>query len=1391
MGTYFSKASCGQRRFWYLGGLTSDEFYLENGMKTDLNWLLQKELKENGYEKIVFYNTVKRLYCYDERSFSLLRPNAVSAPAASQPAETPRRGRGLRKGAWGKNKTDAPAANSSPQNSSSGMKSGVLMAKQNSYPLHAGIQANVAILSQFEAMMKDNSHPTAIVIDDADNFLTELATASGWKTFINHVIKLPAENINIMLFIFPDEEGGGILQMEALTKDEEMRRNLNTIPILPPNSLEYCNMLHYFRLMHGLKVHVSEIPETAREISRCIAKIVQEHTETAGIAQGVRIKMLYHFMMDFAQSGKTLTPANCYQLFSDYHLKPIPTAAQQLRSMIGMESVKKQIVEKFKGINAEKRAWMKLEEANRIKPAPEKKENMDFMHIALTGNPGTGKTTVARLLGQFFAESGYLRTGHVVETDRSGLVAGYVGQTAIKTREMVQKALGGILFIDEAYSITQEENDSFGQECIDTLIKAMDEFKHDLIVVAAGYPEPMEKFLKSNPGMSRRIREQIYIPDYTPEEFLQILNLHMQKNHLRFSETLQPRMADFCENWIASADENWGNAGEAVNFVSDLRNAAANMTDIRKITDKNTGEVFSIIESSHIPEKYSKFLRPAEEIRGNAVEDIMKMPGLKSVKSRIKEIENALITGNLGEPGHYVFMGAPGTGKTTVARKMGLLFRSHGLLKRGHLVETSAGELISEMLHHPDFDKIGKKAIDGILFIDEAYQLMNTANGKDIVDSLVKYMEDHRKQLCVILAGYEDEMSDMLRTANPGLASRIGRGKIYFDNYTGEELYQIFRVMLPEAGLRADEDFMELSHRAIVRYAERQSKNQTFGNARYIRSSYLEEAKIRMNARLVNTYGTEIPEEENNFLTGADIPEALVHLTKQPLSKPDQRPLLEQLNDIIGFANIKEYLHNLLNMAKFQQEDDSGGMPVTPNLNIVLKGNPGTGKTMIANMIGKVYKECGLLPEGRTFKVDRSDLVAGYVGQTAIKTRNWIEKAMGNVLFIDEAYSLTDNGSENDFGTEAVTTLVAAMTDHMGEFSVIVAGYPDKMDRFIRSNAGLNGRFQEFLVEDYTAEELAQIFRGMCHKMKFQIDPELDEKLVLFFTQFKAGKSGRENWQNARECEILCRNMLMQWFKNPVRRKGQNGILQNWFTESQIPENLQKFLHGTAKKEKQEEYHLPSEALAKSPAVYQYPEDVSESEKGVVLVECTSPDGTSYGSGSLLTHDGYILTCSHVIRNAQHLRIRLKIAGRTNGEISWHDARIIRNDTEIDAALLKIDLMGYPALPVMMPEEEIHTTDKIFLLGYPFGAMISDSVDQLSISHFEGKIASVQFHKGLERIFVNLEAKSGCSGAPVFSQKTGNILGILCGSQTSSNGNLVEELNFVLPMKHIRERFFR
>lgn len=203
----------------------------------------------------------------------------------------------------------------------------------------------------------------------------------------------------------------------------------------------------------------------------------------------------------------------------------------------------------------------------------------------------------------------------------------------------------------------------------------------------------------------------------------------------------------------------------------------------------------------------------------------------------------------------------------------------------------------------------------------------------------------------------------------------------------------------------------------------------------------------------------------------------------EPLPKEDIKDLQAELDSYIGLQTVKEEVHNLINMASVYQLRRQHGLPTTDmSLHLVFTGNPGTGKTMMARMMARIYRSLDILSRGQLVEVDRSGLVAGYVGQTALKTQKVIEKAMGGVLFIDEAYALNGK-SENDFGQEAIDTVLKAMEDHRDDLVVIVAGYTDLMDKFIHSNPGLESRFNRFLLfEDYTADEMVQIFDMQCKR---------------------------------------------------------------------------------------------------------------------------------------------------------------------------------------------------------------------------------------------------------------------------------------------------------------------
>ena len=230
--------------------------------------------------------------------------------------------------------------------------------------------------------------------------------------------------------------------------------------------------------------------------------------------------------------------------------------------------------------------------------------------------------------------------------------------------------------------------------------------------------------------------------------------------------------------------------------------------------------------------------------------------------------------------------------------------------------------------------------------------------------------------------------------------------------------------------------------------------------------------------------------------------------------------LLAELDTYIGLNVVKDEVHDLINMVQVYKLREQHDLPTTDmSLHMVFTGNPGTGKTMMARMMARIYRSLGILSKGQLVEVDRSGLVAGYVGQTALKTQKVIEKAMGGVLFIDEAYALNGK-SENDFGQEAIDTILKAMEDHRDDLVVIVAGYTELMDRFIHSNPGLESRFNKyFYFEDYTGPQLMEIFQSMCQKNGYVLSPEAAQWAEQDFLSLYEGRD--ENFGNARDVRNL------------------------------------------------------------------------------------------------------------------------------------------------------------------------------------------------------------------------------------------------------------------------------
>ena len=234
--------------------------------------------------------------------------------------------------------------------------------------------------------------------------------------------------------------------------------------------------------------------------------------------------------------------------------------------------------------------------------------------------------------------------------------------------------------------------------------------------------------------------------------------------------------------------------------------------------------------------------------------------------------------------------------------------------------------------------------------------------------------------------------------------------------------------------------------------------------------------------------------------------------------------LLAELDGYVGMDAIKEEVRSLINMVQVYKLRRENDLPTTDmSLHMVFSGNPGTGKTTVARIMARIYHSLDILSKGQLVEVDRSGLVAGYVGQTALKTQKVIEKAMGGVLFIDEAYALNGK-SENDFGQEAIDTILKAMEDHRDDLVVIVAGYTELMDRFIHSNPGLESRFNRFLMfEDYTPEQMVAIFKMQCKKGCYVLAEGTEELVRDFISE----ESADDSFGNARGVRNLFEHILV------------------------------------------------------------------------------------------------------------------------------------------------------------------------------------------------------------------------------------------------------------------------
>ncbi len=488
------------------------------------------------------------------------------------------------------------------------------------------------------------------------------------------------------------------------------------------------------------------------------------------------------------------------------------------------------------------------------------------------------------------------------------------------------------------------------------------------------------------------------------------------------------------------------------------------------------------------------------------MQKINELVGLKKIKSQIQEhisyIEFLKLRKERGFKDdekitlHSIFTGNPGTGKTTVVKLLGKIYNKMNLLSSGHIHEVDRADLVGEFIGQtaPKVRKAIDEARGGILFIDEAYSLARSDNdkkdyGREVIEILIKEMSDGQGDLAIMVAGYPKEMQTFIEI-NPGLKSRFAY-EFHFEDYTPDELMAIAELAARKRDVTMENEAKNQIYKILL--DAYRNRDEFFGNARFA-YSLIDEAKVNLGLRLVKLPNIRtLPSRKFSLITLEDIKNIKSLKEENNISIPIDEELLKlslnELNELVGMENIKNEINDTIKLVRYYKETGKDALNQVAK-HTVFKGNPGTGKTTVARIISKIYKALGLLERGHLVETSREDLVAGYVGQTALKTKDRINEALGGVLFIDEVYSLSDN-DKNGFGKEAVEVILKTMEDRRGDFVLIVAGYPNLVDNFLTSNPGLKSRFDAtFHFYDYKADVLQRIAVSMLKKQSLTPDTD-------------------------------------------------------------------------------------------------------------------------------------------------------------------------------------------------------------------------------------------------------------------------------------------------------------
>jgi len=761
----------------------------------------------------------------------------------------------------------------------------------------------------------------------------------------------------------------------------------------------------------------------------------------------------------------------------------LPLAGDILSSLVGLDEIKDKLVELKAILDG-----MKASKAGTRIP----------YNSIIIGSSGTAKSLIGSMIASLLHTFGVTSKASPVTID-----AGQLAELSSNDFDkLFSDAKGGVLFIDNAHKIITKEGDA--TVLVDQIALKIQPGAADPVILLAGLPFGLKDFVKKqeNKAFTGRFQNIFTIPDYTPEQYVKIVVYQLSQSGFTLAEGTEDRLtARF--RYLFKEMMKPDSLVNAHNGYLALQECQALMASYfkRKGSDKQIGP---------------------EDIRGKveskkSIEEILagldRIVGMETVKKEIRDLYTQIVQKkkmqSLGMKSdlsldHYLLMGNPGTGKTTIARLLGEIFEGLGLLTQGHVVEVDRSRMVGQYIGQTaiQVNALCDQAMGGILFIDEAYALAQGSGsgpdfGKEAIDTLLKRMEDDRGKYIVIAAGYQRPIEEQFLKANEGLPSRF-RKRFILPDYLPQDLAAIFQniakeqsyTLLPETEVAVVEFFKDRCSR----------KGKDFANARESRNLVDEACRNQSQriSRLVQT-GEPVPDSEFTLLRPEDVPKGTASAANISLDE-----VLKELEALQGLQSVKDSITRIYNTIQAQK--------LAGDLQVIGKhyqflGNPGTGKTTVARIMAKVFFALGMLPTAKLVEVDRAKLVAQFGGQTAPLVNDRVDEALGGVLFIDEAYTL-NQGPDDKMGHEAINTLLKRLEDDKGKFVAIIAGYTKNLEDFIATNPGLKSRFGERVVfEDYEPSDMVAAFQFSAQKKNLTFGEGFAEALEARFRELYANRS--------------------------------------------------------------------------------------------------------------------------------------------------------------------------------------------------------------------------------------------------------------------------------------------